>query len=211
VWPLPEIASPEANSEITSELTGEVIPEVEVEVGGAAEAGGTAIPEGNFGKQGKHIPGDNNFIPGRSELTADPAELVKSAGSGVPVNSVVPGSPGFKERIDFGRSTHCSGTPMNNDFTNHAYLRLSVQRGLLGNVTSNLAGIYTNSGDKTIVISAYFFDAPSDEDIASVEDAAGEVIADYPDDYSVTTHYGLMSEIRFNQFEWNFLRAEACK
>lgn len=56
-----------------------------------------------MGKQGKHIPGHNNFIPGRSELTADPAELAKSAGTGDPVGSVPRGSPGFKERINFGK------------------------------------------------------------------------------------------------------------
>jgi len=72
--------------------------------GGAETADEIAAetPEINMGRQGKHIPGDNNFIPGRSELTADPAELVKHAGSGEPVGNVPRGMPGFKERVDFG-------------------------------------------------------------------------------------------------------------
>ncbi len=61
------------------------------------------VPNLDMGKQGKHIPGHNNFIPGRSVLTADPAELAKSAGTGTPVGSVPRGSPGFKERINFGK------------------------------------------------------------------------------------------------------------
>jgi hypothetical protein len=61
-----------------------------------------SAPNINAGKQGKHIPGHNNFIPGRSELTADPNVLVQRAGTGTPVNSVPRGQPGFKERVDFG-------------------------------------------------------------------------------------------------------------
>jgi RHS repeat-associated protein len=72
--------------------------------GGAETADEIAAetPEINMGRQGKHIPGDNNFIPGRSELTADPAGLVKQAGTGEPVGNVPRGMPGFKERVDFG-------------------------------------------------------------------------------------------------------------
>jgi hypothetical protein len=55
------------------------------------------------GKQDKHIPGTNNFIPGRSELTVDPGSLLSRAGSGQPLNSVPRGTAGFRERVDFGR------------------------------------------------------------------------------------------------------------
>ncbi len=50
----------------------------------------------NMGKQGKHIPGHNNFISGRSELThPDPAALLKrGAGTGV--------RHGTKEVVNFG-------------------------------------------------------------------------------------------------------------
>jgi len=60
------------------------------------------VPLVNMGKQGKHILGHNNFIPGRSVLTADPKVLAKRAGTGAPVNEVPKGQAGFKERVDFG-------------------------------------------------------------------------------------------------------------
>ncbi|WP_370353583.1 polymorphic toxin type 50 domain-containing protein [Kribbella sp. VKM Ac-2571] len=50
----------------------------------------------------KHFPGHPNYLPGRSQLTANPEELVQYAGTGKQVGSVPRGQPGFKERIDFG-------------------------------------------------------------------------------------------------------------
>jgi filamentous hemagglutinin len=56
------------------------------------------------GKQGKHIPGHNNYIPGKSILThPDPQALLDShAGTGTPVRGTY-GQPGFVERVDFGQ------------------------------------------------------------------------------------------------------------
>jgi hypothetical protein len=62
----------------------------------------TGKPKIDVGKQGKHIIGHNNFISGRSELTADPEALAAQAGTGDPVNSVPRGQPGFRERVNFG-------------------------------------------------------------------------------------------------------------
>jgi hypothetical protein len=57
------------------------------------------------GKQGKHIPGHNNYIEGRSRLThPDPQKLVDDfAGTGQQAGSIPAGQPGFKERVDFGQ------------------------------------------------------------------------------------------------------------
>ncbi|MEQ1506591.1 MAG: polymorphic toxin type 50 domain-containing protein, partial [Myxococcota bacterium] len=55
----------------------------------------------NTGKQGKHIEAHNNYIPGRSILTADPEELGRAAGSGQQVGPVEVGLPGSKERVVF--------------------------------------------------------------------------------------------------------------
>ncbi len=57
------------------------------------------------GKQGKHQPDHNNFIPGRSELSyPDPQKLVDDyAGTGQPANNVAPGQPGYRERVNFGK------------------------------------------------------------------------------------------------------------
>jgi RHS repeat-associated protein len=73
---------------------------------GAAAAG--ASPAGRVAleaaKQGKHIPGHNNFIAGRSIFThSNPQGLLdKFAGTGQRVAGT-PGQPGFKERVDFGQ------------------------------------------------------------------------------------------------------------
>jgi RHS repeat-associated protein len=62
-----------------------------------------SAPPVHEGKQGKHIVGHNNYIAGRSILTADPAELAEKAGTGTPVGNIPRGQPGFKERVDFGK------------------------------------------------------------------------------------------------------------
>jgi len=56
------------------------------------------------GAQGKHIPGHNNYTPGRSPLThPNPQKLWDDhAGKGQPVNNIPVGQPGSKERVDFG-------------------------------------------------------------------------------------------------------------
>ncbi|MGO4550289.1 polymorphic toxin type 50 domain-containing protein [Lysobacter sp. 2RAF19] len=60
-------------------------------------------PKVHPGKQGKHQLGHNNYVPGKSILTADPEELAKFAGTGKKANSIDVGLPGSKERVDFGR------------------------------------------------------------------------------------------------------------
>ncbi len=54
----------------------------------------------NYGKQGKHIPGHNNFQPGKSELTISVSEansLVNTySGKGIILGD-------NKEKVDFGR------------------------------------------------------------------------------------------------------------
>jgi RHS repeat-associated protein len=61
-----------------------------------------ATPALNMAKQGKHILGHNNYISGKSILSANPIDLARRAGSGVQVGPVARGLPGFRERIDFG-------------------------------------------------------------------------------------------------------------
>ncbi len=66
---------------------------------------GADTPVIDAGKQGKHQPDHNNFIPGRSELSyPDPQKLVDDyAGTGQPANNVAPGQPGYRERVNFGK------------------------------------------------------------------------------------------------------------
>ena len=92
-----------------------------------------------------------------------------------------------------------------------AYLRLSVQRSLIGNVTANLAGLRASLTERTIVIDAYFFAAPSDEDQELISEVATVVVADFPDGYVVEEYLHLLSEIKVNQATWHFLRREGCE
>ncbi|MBZ4396328.1 polymorphic toxin type 50 domain-containing protein [Myxococcus sp. AS-1-15] len=81
-------------------------------VGGAAAAAGVegvAAPAAarvllEEAKQGKHIVGHQNYIPGRSPFThPNPQGLLdRFSGQGQPVGSVARGQPGFRERVDFG-------------------------------------------------------------------------------------------------------------
>lgn len=56
------------------------------------------------GKQGKHVPGHNNFQEGKSELThPDPQGLVDDhRGTGQQIGDTQIGQPGSRERVDFG-------------------------------------------------------------------------------------------------------------
>lgn len=59
----------------------------------------------HWGRQDKHIPGTNNYRPGRSVLTySDPQQLVDDfAGTGESANGIPAGQPGARERVDFGQ------------------------------------------------------------------------------------------------------------
>ena len=65
---------------------------------------GRAAKTIHVGRQGKHIPGHNNYIPGRSPLThRDPQGLLDQfGGKGQPIGRTPIGQPGSKERVDFG-------------------------------------------------------------------------------------------------------------
>jgi tetratricopeptide (TPR) repeat protein len=54
-------------------------------------------------RQGKHIPGRHNFDPQKSEWThPNPQKLIDEfAGSGQKINAKTPGTPGYRERVNF--------------------------------------------------------------------------------------------------------------
>lgn len=57
------------------------------------------------GQQEKHVEGTNNYIPGRSTLTANPRMLLKQfAGRGRQVGSIPIGQAGSKEMFDAGET-----------------------------------------------------------------------------------------------------------
>jgi hypothetical protein len=88
-------------------------------------------------------------------------------------------------------------------------LKFSVQQALIGNVTGNLAGLYAMIEAQEIKIVACFFSEPTELDREYLEDAAGMVVADYPNGYMIATEYKLISEVDPSTVHWQLLRAEA--
>jgi RHS repeat-associated protein len=70
---------------------------------GVRPAPNTNPPKVNMGRQGKHIPGHNNYQPGKSILRADPEELARQAGTGRSLRDIPVGQPGSREMVDFGK------------------------------------------------------------------------------------------------------------
>jgi filamentous hemagglutinin len=71
-----------------------------VVVGGAK--GNATVPEIKWSAQEKHFPGHNSYTSGRSTLTSDPRTLAEKAGTGQQVGNLPIGTPGSKERVNFG-------------------------------------------------------------------------------------------------------------
>lgn len=73
------------------------------------------LPKGiHSGAQGKHIPGHNNYIPGRSTITRDPQKLLDGVHSGK--YPIVRTNPRGQPVVDFGKpiGTHAgTGKPTN--------------------------------------------------------------------------------------------------
>ena len=62
-------------------------------------------PSISDGQQGKHVPGHNNYQPGKSELTdPNPQGLLdQGAGKGQAIGNTPVGQAGSKERVNFGK------------------------------------------------------------------------------------------------------------
>ncbi len=163
-------------------------------------------PRISAGKQGNHQVGHNNYTPGHSVLTADPAELGRHAGTGQQVENVAAGLPGSKERVDFGRELEHSSTrtgrlhpqqwnhPLRKGWHPHRAIEtitmrmtfrskiiLSVNRALLGEVFRDLAGVSCVIDSDTSFGLTFFVarevDESTEEDVSCIET---EVMADFP-------------------------------
>jgi hypothetical protein len=89
-------------------------------------------------------------------------------------------------------------------------LKLSVQRALLGQITSTMAAVYASINATTIALEVSFFSEVSSGDVLRVEEMAAEVIADFPEGYDIETScsefVGLVEGARQHLV---YLRAEA--
>jgi hypothetical protein len=88
-------------------------------------------------------------------------------------------------------------------------LKLSIQRALLGEVTDRLIAVTCGLKERRIQIRAYVSGNVTEEDIERIQSVGGEVIADFPDGYTIDE-----SSVSVNDGEpqmldfWAFSRAK---
>ena len=67
-------------------------------------------------------------------------------------------------------------------------LKLSIRRALLDEVTDRLQSVTCGLRERHIEITAYFSDAVTKMDIERIQIVGAEVIADFPDGYTIEEH-----------------------
>jgi hypothetical protein len=88
-------------------------------------------------------------------------------------------------------------------------LKLSIQRALLGEFTERLVGVTCGLRERHIRIRAYVSGAVTEDDIARIQFVSGEVIADFPDGYTVEEGCSSVDDGEPEMLDfWAFLRAE---
>lgn len=65
-------------------------------------------------------------------------------------------------------------------------LKLSIQRALLGEVTDRLVSVTCGTTARRIDVRAYVFGRVTEEDIERTQFISTEVIADFPDGYTIS-------------------------
>jgi hypothetical protein len=99
---------------------------------------------------------------------------------------------------------------MNSEIDILVRLKLSVQRALLGNVSAEMAAVRARLNDAQIVLEVFFFGDTPDADRQTVEEVAAEVIADFPETYSIQTNCVRLSDLSQQEVsQFLFLRADA--
>jgi hypothetical protein len=90
-------------------------------------------------------------------------------------------------------------------------LRLSVQRALLGEITSNMVAVTCGIKGFRILVRAYYDELPTDSDVDRLSSIASQIIGDFSEAYEIdekamaaTTH----QPIRMLDF-WAFIREGA--
>ena len=72
-----------------------------------------------------------------------------------------------------------------NNFEPLTTLKLSIQRAFLGEVTDRLISVTCGLKEHLIQIKAYVSDEVTEEDIQRIQFIGAEVIADFPDGYTI--------------------------
>jgi hypothetical protein len=89
-------------------------------------------------------------------------------------------------------------------------LRCSIQRALLGEVRSNWAAVTCSVHDRKVLILLFVWGRVSSDDRAGLSAAGAEVVADFPEDYTIEEECRALEDSRLSVLDfWAFLRAEA--
>lgn len=68
------------------------------------------------------------------------------------------------------------------------YLKLSLQRALLGNITSNLRCVIVTITNKSMQLFFYYDGEVTDSDEESASEVETEVIVDFDAEFTISTH-----------------------
>jgi hypothetical protein len=88
-------------------------------------------------------------------------------------------------------------------------LKLSVQRASLGEVTGRLVAVTCGLKERRVQIRAYVSGRVTEQDLEHVSFIGGEVIADFPDGYTIEESCVSVSDGEPEMLDfWAFLRAK---
>jgi hypothetical protein len=88
-------------------------------------------------------------------------------------------------------------------------LKLSIQRALLGEVTGRLIAVTCELEERHIQIRAYVSGKVTEEDIERIQCVGAEVIADFPDGYTIDESTASVDDGEPEMLDfWAFLRAK---
>jgi hypothetical protein len=88
-------------------------------------------------------------------------------------------------------------------------LKLSIQRALLGEVTSRLIAVTCGLEERHIQIRAYLSGKVTEEDIERIQCVGAEVIAEFPDGYTIHESAASVDDGEPEMLDfWAFCRAK---
>jgi hypothetical protein len=86
-------------------------------------------------------------------------------------------------------------------------LKLSIQRALLGEVSDRLVSLTCGLKGCHIELRGYFSLKPTEEDIGQLQCVGAEVIADFPDGYTIEEKWASAEECEPQMLDfWAFMR-----